>query len=78
MKTRFGESVDMETVEKAKKWGDITPNGISFGYDLCCSGAMFGLYIESHHTEKDIEDAKKFLLNERDVVSFVLRKVEDK
>ena len=56
-------------VERFRKFGDVTPNGVVFDWGLAGpNGASFTLIRESHHTDEDIEKAKRYLNRERDVV----------
>jgi len=58
-------------VERHRKFGDVTKNGVVFDYDLTYSGAMFGLIREAHHTDEDIERAAAELRRDRDVVGLI-------
>lgn len=58
-------------VERIRKFGDTTRNGVVFDYDLCSAGAMFGLIREAHHTDADIETAANELRRDRDVVGLI-------
>lgn len=50
-------------------YGDVTPNGIVFDWSLVnCDGAAFYLIRESHHSDEDIEIAKRYLRSDHDVV----------
>jgi hypothetical protein len=56
-------------VEKFRKQHDVTRNGVAFDWWLAsCEGAGFCLIREQHHTDADIELAKKQLHGDRDVV----------
>jgi len=51
-------------------FADRTANGIHFGYDLCPQGGLFCLYVDmTIYTKDDIENAKRELRRDRDVVS---------
>lgn len=58
-------------VERYRKFGDVTSNGVVFDYDLCSAGAMFGLIREAHHTDENIEKAAAELRRDRDVVGLI-------
>lgn len=61
-----------EQVEKFRRQHDVTPNGVVFDWWLAsCEGAGFCLIRESHHTDQDIETAKKYLRADRDVVGAI-------
>jgi hypothetical protein len=56
-------------LEKFRKYGDVTKNGVVFDWWLAsCEGAGFRLIREPHHTDEDIELAKHYLKSDRDVV----------
>lgn len=58
-----------EEMERCRKFGDVTPNGVVFDWWLAGpGGAGFALIREPHHTDDDIEKAKSHLRRERDVV----------
>lgn len=49
---------------------EFTPQGIKFDYEITgLNGARFMLFPEKQHTKKDIQNAKVWLKNTRDVVS---------
>jgi hypothetical protein len=53
-----------------------TPNGVVYDWGLAGpGGAWFNLFREPHHTQEDIDKAKRHLRNERDVVSIKVRRV---
>lgn len=59
-------------VDKFRKYGDVTPNGVAFDWWLINSnGAGFAIIREPQHTDKEIEDATDYILRERDVVKMV-------
>ncbi len=54
---------------KFKRFGDVTPNGVVFDWWLASrNGAGFCLLREPHHTDDDIEKAKRHIETDRDVV----------
>ena len=56
-----------------------TPDFIWYDYALTPTGAMFTIYRKPTDTDKDVEKAKKWLKNTRDVVgSIVTIKVDAK
>lgn len=56
-------------VDRLRKFGDVTPNGVVFDWELAGpGGASFILVREPHHTDADIDEAKRYLKSERDVV----------
>lgn len=67
-----------EELERFRKYGDVTPNGVVFDWWLVSSaGAGFALIREPHHTDGDIESAKSYLRRERDVVQLRVARLED-
>jgi len=55
-----------------------TPNGIAFTQDIAgIHGARFVLFTEKHHSEDDVEQAKKYIRDNRDVVSISVAKGPD-
>ena len=64
-----------DRIEKAKKWGNVTGNGIAYEWELAGSeGASFLLLREPHHTDEDIKQAKRYLCAHRDVVSISIER----
>lgn len=56
-------------VERYRRLGDVTPNGVTFNWHLSGpGGARFELLREPHHTDEQIEQAKRELRDQRDVV----------
>jgi hypothetical protein len=54
---------------RAIKKHEVAPNGVPYLWDLVSpDGASFQLLRGAHHTDADIEAAKRHLKNERDVV----------
>jgi hypothetical protein len=64
-----------EDLARAKLYHDVTPNGVAFDWWLAGpNGAGFALMAEPHHAPEDIDNAKRHLRAERDVVTIsVLR-----
>ena len=68
---------DAIRLKQCKGWMQETLNGVAYDWGLAGpSGAWFVLFREPHHTDKDMEDAKHNLYQERDVVSLRIRRVE--
>jgi hypothetical protein len=66
----------IKRVERCKKFGDVTSNGVVFDWGLAGpGGAWFTLFKEKHHTEEDIKQAKHYLHAKRDVVDLYVKKV---
>jgi hypothetical protein len=64
-----------EDLAKAKLYRDVTPNGVAFDWWLAGpDGAGFSLFQEPHHTPEDIDNAKRYLRSERDVVTLSVRR----
>jgi hypothetical protein len=60
---------DQALLAKCRKQGDVTRNGVVFDWYLASiNGAGFHLLREPHHTDADIEEAKRQLRADRDVV----------
>lgn len=58
-----------ERVQRCAKIGDVTRNGVVFDWWLASSaGAGFELFREPRHSDADIEEAKRHLHADRDVV----------
>lgn len=56
-------------VDRLRKFGDVTPNGVVFDWELVSAeGASFVLVREPHHGDVDIDEAKRYLRGDRDVV----------
>jgi hypothetical protein len=56
-------------MERCRKFGDVTRNGIVFDWELAGSqGAAFELFREPQHGDDDIQVAKSQLFQDRDVV----------
>lgn len=56
-----------------------TPNGILFSEEITSiNGTSFILFPEDSHTSEDIKQAKKWLRNERDVVSIIVASEDDR
>lgn len=60
---------------QARRYGDVTANGIAFDWWLASiDGAGFALLREPHHSDADIERAKRLLRDDRDVVTLCVRR----
>lgn len=60
-------------VERCRKFGDVTPQGIVFHWELAgSSGADFCLIPEPQHTPRDIEEAKSWIRRTRDALSITI------
>jgi len=60
-----------EEVAHEHRFGNVTPNGIVFRDELAGpAGSDFFLMPSEEHTKEDIKKAKRWLRNQRDVVSF--------
>lgn len=46
---------------------DTTPNGIWYDFSFVPTGAVFTIYKKDNDTLKDVEEAKQYLKNNRDV-----------
>ena len=56
-------------VAKFRKHGDVTRNGVAFDWWLVnMNGAGFCLVREPHHTDADMEIARRHIMADRDVV----------
>src|SRR5258708_39440761 len=65
-------------IERCRKFGDVTGNGIVFDWELASSaGAAFELFREPHHTDDDIAKAESQLRQDRDVVSVSVTNVSE-
>jgi len=65
-------------IERCRKFGDVTRNGIVFDWELASSaGAAFELFREPHHTDDDIAKAESQLRQDRDVVSVSVTNVSE-
>lgn len=63
-------------LKQCKGWMQETENGVAYNWGLAGpGGAWFVLFREPHHTDKDMEDAKHYLKQERDVVSIRIKRV---
>lgn len=54
-----------------------TPNGIYFSEEIYINGAVFMLYPSSQNTKEDIDGAKKWLKDNRDVLGIKIGQEED-
>ncbi len=65
-----------ERVERCRRFGDVTGNGVVFDWELVgADGAWFGLFQEKKHTKEDIQEAKRWLRERRDVVELSVIKL---
>jgi hypothetical protein len=63
---------------RSKNIGDVTENGVVFEWELASSqGAAFELFREPRHTDDDIDEAKRQLHRDRDVVSLRVVRVDE-
>jgi hypothetical protein len=63
---------DRDEVEKFRHRHQVTPSGVVFDWWLANQdGAGFCLIRETHTTDEQIEQAKKYLRAERDVVGAI-------
>lgn len=69
---------DKQHIEKLKKWGNVTPNGVVFEDEVTSiDGCTFYLLKTPKTTLKMIAEAKRYIRHRRDVVKFyVIRKEE--
>jgi hypothetical protein len=63
-------------LQSAKKWGHDQYAGVYYDYDLCFDGMIATLFRESHHTENDIETAKRKFYRDHDVVRLKIKEVQ--
>ena len=64
------ESRVHELLDRAKRRGNVTPNGVAFDWWLVnADGAGYELLREPHHSDEDIEAAKRYLRGNHDVVT---------
>ncbi len=65
-----------ERYNRCLRFGDITGNGIVFDWGLAGpNGAWFLLFKEPQHTKDDIDRAKHWLRQRRDVVSIETQEI---
>jgi hypothetical protein len=67
-----------ERLAKARRYHDVTSGSapVCFEWGLQnVDGAWFLLLREPHHTDADIEAAKRYLRNNRDVVSMAVERL---
>lgn len=65
-------------IERLRNFGDVTKNGVVFDWELVsCEGAGFTLLREAHHTDADIEEAKRQIRRDRDVVRMSVEDVSE-
>lgn len=65
--------------DEAKQGGEVTPgkNGVAYQWGIQnADGAWFVLFREKHHSDADIQRAKRHLHNSRDVVDIQIKEVK--
>jgi hypothetical protein len=64
-----------DQLQRAKRHNVVTDNGVAYTWWLSGSeGASFALFREPRHTDEDIDRAKRWLRNNRDVVTIHIYK----
>ncbi|WP_425952934.1 hypothetical protein [Ralstonia pseudosolanacearum] len=70
--TKSDQTYTPQDVDRFRRLGDVTSNGVAFDWDLAGSaGARFTLIREGHHAAADIDEAARELKRDRDVVGKV-------
>ena len=67
-----GANYTKEELERNRKFGDVTSNGVVFDWELAGpNGARFLLFREPFHSDDDLHKAVKQIQIDRDVVGLV-------
>jgi len=67
---------DRIKLEQCRGQMQETANGVVYDWGMAGpDGAWFTLFREEHHTNEDMQEAIRYLRNERDVVSLNIRRV---
>jgi len=69
--------LDYMDIDQPSIWLHNFINGIPYGYDLCCDGGIFRLFVDiDKFSDEDIKKAKADLRHKQDVVSLRVMKIK--